>query len=97
MSHSDPTPLRSIAEVSGDRQAPQLQGGTREPLPLVPPRHEHEIPPKLVKKLIQAAKRVRAANRKLVAFERGFISKEGIKDREWYKHLGVGPGKWLGT
>lgn len=41
-------------------------------------------------------KRVQVANHKLIAFERGFISKEGIKDREWYKHLGVAPGKWLG-
>ncbi|KAI0080803.1 Zn-dependent exopeptidase [Panus rudis PR-1116 ss-1] len=49
-----------------------------------------------VKKLIKAAKRVQAANAKLAAFERGFISEEGIKDREWYRHLGVAPGKWLG-
>jgi N-acetylated-alpha-linked acidic dipeptidase len=41
-------------------------------------------------------RRVRAANRKLTAFERGFISKEGIKEREWYRHLGVAPGRWLG-
>ena len=45
---------------------------------------------------IRAAKRVVAANRKLIAFERGFISEGGIKDREWYRHLGVAPGKWLG-
>ncbi|KAF8842762.1 Zn-dependent exopeptidase [Paxillus ammoniavirescens] len=47
-------------------------------------------------RLLKAIKRVQAVNEKLVAFERGFISKEGIKDREWYKHLGVAPGKWLG-
>lgn len=35
-------------------------------------------------------------NKKLIAFERGFISEDGIKDREWYRHLGVAPGKWLG-
>ena len=45
---------------------------------------------------LKAAKRVGRSNKKLIAFERGFISKEGIKDREWYKHLGVAPGKWLG-
>ena len=45
---------------------------------------------------IKAAKRVSRANKKLIAFERGFISEEGIKEREWYKHLGVAPGKWLG-
>ena len=45
---------------------------------------------------IRAAKRVVSVNRKLIGFERGFISEEGIKDREWYRHLGVAPGKWLG-
>ncbi|KAI0346834.1 Zn-dependent exopeptidase [Trametopsis cervina] len=48
------------------------------------------------KKLHEAVKRVRNANAKLVAFERGLISEEGIKDREWYRHLAVAPGKWLG-
>jgi N-acetylated-alpha-linked acidic dipeptidase len=47
-------------------------------------------------KLIKAAKRVKKANSKIIAFERGFISESGIKEREWYKHLGVAPGKWLG-
>ncbi|EDR12349.1 uncharacterized protein LACBIDRAFT_245820, partial [Laccaria bicolor S238N-H82] len=50
-----------------------------------------------ISKLIKAAKRVSRANNKLKAFERGFISEGGIKDREWYKHLGVAPGKWLGA
>jgi N-acetylated-alpha-linked acidic dipeptidase len=45
---------------------------------------------------IQAVKRVRVANQKLVAFERGFLSEGGIKDREWYRHLAVAPGKHLG-
>ncbi len=49
-----------------------------------------------VKEFLKAAKRVGAANAKLVAFERGFLHEEGIKDREWYRHLGVAPGKWLG-
>ncbi|KZT29237.1 Zn-dependent exopeptidase [Neolentinus lepideus HHB14362 ss-1] len=48
------------------------------------------------RQLLRAVKRVREANKKLVAFERGLISEDGIKDREWYKHLGVAPGKWLG-
>lgn len=47
-------------------------------------------------RFIKAAKRVSKANKKLIAFERGFISEEGIKDREWYRHLGVAPGRWLG-
>ncbi|KJA29916.1 hypothetical protein HYPSUDRAFT_31952 [Hypholoma sublateritium FD-334 SS-4] len=49
-----------------------------------------------IRRFIKAAKRVAKANKKLISFERGFISDEGIKDREWYKHLGVAPGKWLG-
>ena len=52
---------------------------------------------KPVKEFIKAAKRVQAANGRLVAFERGFIHEEGIKDREWYRHLAIAPGKWLGT
>ncbi|OAX37893.1 Zn-dependent exopeptidase [Rhizopogon vinicolor AM-OR11-026] len=46
--------------------------------------------------LIKAIQQVQAVNKRLIAFERGFISKDGIKDREWYKHLGVAPGRWLG-
>lgn len=48
------------------------------------------------KHLLKAIQRVQAVNKRLIAFERSFISKDGIKDREWYKHLGVAPGKWLG-
>jgi N-acetylated-alpha-linked acidic dipeptidase len=46
--------------------------------------------------LIKAIQQVQAVNKRLIAFERGFISKDGIKGREWYKHLGVAPGRWLG-
>lgn len=46
--------------------------------------------------LIDAATRVKTVNQKLALFERGFISEEGVKDREWYRHLGVAPGKYLG-
>ena len=49
-----------------------------------------------IREFIKAAKRVQSANQKLIGFERGFISEEGIKDREWYRHLAVAPGKWLG-
>lgn len=45
---------------------------------------------------IKAALRVRKVNQQLIAFERGFIHEDGIKDRSWYRHLGVAPGKWLG-
>lgn len=50
-----------------------------------------------LKRLRKLAKRIQAVNAKSSAFERGFISPEGIKDREWYKHLAVAPGKWLGS
>ncbi|EIN10533.1 Zn-dependent exopeptidase [Punctularia strigosozonata HHB-11173 SS5] len=56
--------------------------------------HGHNGTP--IEEFIKAAKRVRKDNQKLQAFEQGFISEEGIKDREWYKHLGVAPGKYLG-
>ena len=58
----------------------------------LPPRHG-----KAMKDLRKLVKRIQAVNVKSSAFERGFISKEGIKDREWYKHLAVAPGKWLGS
>ncbi|KAJ7811132.1 Zn-dependent exopeptidase [Mycena olivaceomarginata] len=47
-------------------------------------------------KLKKVVRRIRAVNKKLVGFEKGFISKDGIPDREWYKHLAIAPGKWLG-
>ncbi|KAL4081558.1 hypothetical protein V8B97DRAFT_2020296 [Scleroderma yunnanense] len=46
--------------------------------------------------LIRAAIRIKNVNQKLRIFEQGFISEEGIKDRKWYRHLGVAPGKYLG-
>ncbi|KAF7792893.1 hypothetical protein EIP86_003994 [Pleurotus ostreatoroseus] len=49
-----------------------------------------------IHEFIETARRVQRTNAKLTGFEKGFISTEGIKDREWYKHLGVAPGKWLG-
>lgn len=49
-----------------------------------------------LRKVFKAAQAVRRVNAKLAAFEGGFISEAGIKDREWYRHLGVAPGKWLG-
>ena len=48
------------------------------------------------KEVALAAKHVRDVNNRLSKFEQGFISEDGIKDREWYRHLGVAPGKWLG-
>ncbi|KAJ7752743.1 Zn-dependent exopeptidase [Mycena maculata] len=56
--------------------------------------HLPRVPP--IFKFIKAAKRVTKVNKKIAAFERGFLSEEGIKGREWYKHMGVAPGRWLG-
>jgi hypothetical protein len=42
------------------------------------------------------AKRVEKINDRLTAFERGFIDPEGIKGREWYKHVVYAPGLWTG-
>jgi N-acetylated-alpha-linked acidic dipeptidase len=56
------------------------------------PKHPPCLPPKFIKALMV----VRKINQKLASFERGFIHEDGIKDREWYRHLGVAPGKWLG-
>jgi len=53
----------------------------------------HKFPLKRLKKLV---KKIQVLNKKASAFEKGFISEAGIKDREWYKHLVVAPGKWLG-
>ncbi|KAG8806404.1 hypothetical protein FRC18_006110 [Serendipita sp. 400] len=39
---------------------------------------------------------IREISIRLGRFEQGFLSETGIKDREWYRHLGVAPGKWLG-
>ncbi|KZT71471.1 Zn-dependent exopeptidase [Daedalea quercina L-15889] len=47
-------------------------------------------------RFVRAAKRVQAGNAKLRTFEQGFISEEGIAEREWYRHLVVAPGKFLG-
>jgi len=55
--------------------------------------HKPKFPKKKFEKIV---KRIKAVNKKLVAFERGLIHEDGIKDREWYRHLGVAPGKWLG-
>jgi N-acetylated-alpha-linked acidic dipeptidase len=79
-----------------------VQEGEWPHLPLPhKPKHPHyphwpHRKPRVPPKLIEAAKVVRKINQKLASFERGFIHEEGIKDREWYRHLGVAPGKWLG-
>lgn len=59
-------------------------------------RHHRKTHEKWRKTLLHALHRVHDVNNKLRSFERGLISKDGIKGREWFKHLGVAPGKWLG-
>ncbi|KAF4619807.1 hypothetical protein D9613_005167 [Agrocybe pediades] len=80
--------LEYAADTKDDEMSENLEGvdAATQNLPLPYP----------IRRFIKAAKRVGRANKKLMAFERGFISKDGIKHREWYKHLGVAPGKWLG-
>jgi N-acetylated-alpha-linked acidic dipeptidase len=41
-------------------------------------------------------RKLRSINRRKMAFERGFISAEGLPKRSWYKHLVVAPGYNLG-
>lgn len=54
------------------------------------------MPRRKWRKLVKVIKEIREINIKLRDFESGFISEDGIKDREWYKHKGTSPGKWLG-
>ncbi|RCH90260.1 hypothetical protein CU098_009333 [Rhizopus stolonifer] len=42
------------------------------------------------------SKRVEKMNERLTTFERGLIDGEGIKGREWYKHVVYAPGLWTG-
>ncbi|WVQ80772.1 hypothetical protein IAT38_002877 [Cryptococcus sp. DSM 104549] len=58
------------------------------PFPLPTPGRIHAIK--------EVLKEIRVINKKLQYFESGFLSKEGVKDREWYKHKGTAPGLWLG-
>ncbi|ESK87859.1 vacuolar protein sorting-associated protein 70 [Moniliophthora roreri MCA 2997] len=54
------------------------------------------LPKNPILEFIKAARRVSSVNKKLIAFERGFLSESGVTNRQWYRHLGVAPGKWLG-
>ncbi|TRM68157.1 hypothetical protein BD626DRAFT_424829 [Schizophyllum amplum] len=49
-----------------------------------------------LQEFLKVMKEIKAVNAKLVGFERGFIAPEGLKDREWYQHLLVSPGRWTG-
>lgn len=49
------------------------------------------------KKQKKVIRQLRSINKRKMGFERGFISKEGLPRRQWYKHLGVAPGENLGV
>ncbi|ODN82116.1 hypothetical protein L202_02423 [Cryptococcus amylolentus CBS 6039] len=60
----------------------------RLPFPLPTPGRIHKIK--------EVLEEIRVINKKLQYFELDFISENGIKEREWYRHKGTAPGLWLG-
>ncbi|GAA5854006.1 hypothetical protein JCM8547_008190 [Rhodosporidiobolus lusitaniae] len=49
------------------------------------------------KEALKLVKELKELNGRIRRFEGGFLGdEEGLKGREWYKHLGVAPGRWLG-
>ncbi|CEP11414.1 hypothetical protein [Parasitella parasitica] len=66
-----------------ERQRQHLENSLAEYKPL------DDIPSDLVKRLA-------TINDRLAFFERGFIDNEGIKDRDWFKHVIFAPGLWTG-
>ncbi|WRT66400.1 uncharacterized protein IL334_003356 [Kwoniella shivajii] len=52
--------------------------------------------PDKIKEIKKVLGEIRVINKKLQKFEYGFISTDGLKDREWYKHKVTAPGLWLG-
>ncbi|KAI5120935.1 hypothetical protein M0805_002915 [Coniferiporia weirii] len=87
-------------DEDGAEMAPAPLHGHPHAPPPPPPGHgpfgHHLLGNVPIRKFLRAVGRVRRTNKKLSSFERGFISEGGLKDREWYLHLGVAPGKWLG-
>ncbi|WVQ72430.1 hypothetical protein IAR50_001982 [Cryptococcus sp. DSM 104548] len=72
-----------------DEQADQaLPHHPRLPFPLPTPGRIHKIK--------EVLEEIRVINKKLQHFELDFISENGIKEREWYRHKGTAPGLWLG-
>lgn len=59
-------------------------------------KHQRKRGKKVEKQIWKVLGEIRGLNKKLQTFEQGLISKEGLKGREWYKHLGTAPGRWLG-
>lgn len=53
-------------------------------------RHDDQLPEDVLKHLIKA-------NKRLMYFERGFASNEGIQGREWFKHVIYAPNLYSNT
>ncbi|KAG8732854.1 hypothetical protein FRC12_019113 [Ceratobasidium sp. 428] len=47
-------------------------------------------------RIVDILREIKDINKILSTFEQGFLSEEGIPGREWYRHLGVAPGRWRG-
>ncbi|KZT02146.1 Zn-dependent exopeptidase [Laetiporus sulphureus 93-53] len=90
----DKLPIKE-SHCSGKMDHPHLPDWLKKILHKIH-RHRKDNPPKDIEDFIKAAQRMEKVNVKLKAFEAGFISEEGINEREWYKHLVVAPGKYLG-
>lgn len=55
----------------------------------------HKRPNK--REAFKRARELQQINCALKEFEAGFLGDEkGLQGREWYRHLGVAPGRWLG-
>lgn len=55
----------------------------------------HKRPNK--REAFKRARELQKMNRAVKEFEAGFLGDEkGLQGREWYRHLGVAPGRWLG-
>lgn len=50
----------------------------------------------LLRRFSRVIHKLHRVNIRLRDYERGFIDKKGLRDRNWYRHLGVAPGRWLG-
>lgn len=89
--------IKKLADASAtlDRERSKLEKELRK-LPRRGWRQCLGLRPRLPHGARKLFKALRNVNYKLKKLESGFISEEGITDREWYKHKGTSPGKWLG-
>lgn len=78
---------------TSDKYTDSLRVSHTHSSPRGPPPH---IPKKKIHQIARVLRELRDINQNVRSFEKGFISENGIKGREWYRHKGVAPGKWLG-